>query len=130
MNVMRAPDPPMMYLAKALAQYQMQLVRALRCDPAPTFPPNVCTYAVHGYSGGSGVLGPPACSFRHCQSETGSLVVLHARHDNSHRAHLAIISNFPILIDDILLSEVRVDGVGHSREGQFLIHLPHCEPLD
>jgi hypothetical protein len=49
----------------------MQLVCALRCDPALTFALNVCTCAARGYSGGSGFLGPPACSFRCCQSETG-----------------------------------------------------------
>ena len=119
-----------MALANALAQYQMQFVRALRCDPAPTFPPNVCTYAAHGYSGGSGVLGLPAYSFRCCQSETGSLVVLHACDDDTHRVHLDIVSKFPVSVDDILLSEVRIKGVGHSREGEFTIHLPCCEPLD
>ena len=52
----QVPLGPPMDLANALAQYQMQLVRGLRCDPAPTFLPNVCTYAARGYSVGSGFL--------------------------------------------------------------------------
>jgi hypothetical protein len=52
-----------MDLVNALAQYRMQLLRALRCDPALTFHANVCTYAARDYSGGLGFYVGPRVAF-------------------------------------------------------------------